>query len=92
MRQLRSDVDAAVAEGRNRPLPLQRLRPLLQDERPEPTSHQTQTTTRKSNLINLKKFGFFMLGYFFELRDLQSNGPSVKMTNFPFNFGHFLKK
>ena len=45
MRQLRRHVDAAVEERRHRPLPLQCLRSLLQDERPEPTAHQTQTET-----------------------------------------------
>jgi hypothetical protein len=43
MRQLRGDEHAPVAARRHRPLPLQRLRTLLQDERPEQTSHQAQT-------------------------------------------------
>lgn len=44
MRQLRRDVDTLVAAGRHRPLPLQRLRTLLQDERSEPTADKTQAT------------------------------------------------
>ena len=42
MRQLRSDLDSAVATRRQWTLPLQRLRPLLQDERHQQTSGQTQ--------------------------------------------------
>ena len=38
MRELRRHLDAAVAEGRDGPLPLQRLRPLPQDERHEQTA------------------------------------------------------
>lgn len=47
MRELRRDIDATVETGRYRSLPLQRLRPLLQDERAEPTSHQAETTAGK---------------------------------------------
>ena len=42
MRQLRGNLNPAVAERRQRPLPLQRLRPLLQDERPEQAPRQAQ--------------------------------------------------
>ena len=42
MRQLRRDVDAALAPGRQRPLLVQRVRPLLQDERHQQASHQDQ--------------------------------------------------
>lgn len=41
MRELRGDEYAAVASRRNWPLPVQRLRTLLQDERTEPAAHQT---------------------------------------------------
>ena len=40
MRELRLHPDAAMAAGRYRPLPVQRLRPLQQDERPQPAPHQ----------------------------------------------------
>ena len=42
MRQLRGDLDSPVAAGRQRTLPLQRLRPLLQDERDQPAARQTK--------------------------------------------------
>lgn len=42
MRELWRDQHSAVATRRHRPLPLQRLRPLLQDERTEPTPDQAQ--------------------------------------------------
>lgn len=45
MRQLRLRVDAAVAQGRHRALPVQRLRPLPQDERHQQAAHQTTETT-----------------------------------------------
>lgn len=45
MRELWRDEHAAVATRRHRPLPLQRLRTLLQDERTEPTTHQAQAET-----------------------------------------------
>ena len=45
VRQLWSDLHAAVATGRHRPLPVQRVRPLPQDERTQPTSHQAATTS-----------------------------------------------
>ena len=64
MRQLRGDVNAALAEGRDGPLPVQRLRPLLQDERPEPAADQTQTATRKSNFTQLL-FNYLLLLFFF---------------------------
>lgn len=40
MRELRLHPDAALAAGRHRPLLVQRLRPLQQDERPQPAPHQ----------------------------------------------------
>ena len=43
MRELRRHLDAAVAEGRDGPLPLQRLRPLPQDERHEQTAGKAVT-------------------------------------------------
>ena len=39
MRQLRGPVHTAVAPGRHRPLPVQRLRSLPQDERRQPAPH-----------------------------------------------------
>lgn len=47
VRELRSYFDASLETGRHRPLPLQRLRALLQDERPESTPHQAETTPGK---------------------------------------------
>lgn len=44
MRQLWRNVDASVAARRHRPLPLQRVRPLLQNERTKSTAYQAQTT------------------------------------------------
>lgn len=41
-------VHPAVAAGRYRPLPVQRLRTVPQDERPEPTTYQAQTETGES--------------------------------------------
>jgi hypothetical protein len=42
----------SLEAGRERPLPLQRLRPLLQDERTEPSSHQAQETAGQfSNIL-----------------------------------------
>lgn len=41
VRQLRLHPDPAVEEGRHRELPVQRLRALHQNERPEPAPHQT---------------------------------------------------
>lgn len=48
MRQLRLRVHAAVAQGRHRTLPVQRLRPLPQDERHQQAAHQTAETTGKT--------------------------------------------
>jgi hypothetical protein len=42
MRQLRGDVDAAMAPGRHGTLLVQRVWPVLQDERAEPTTHQAK--------------------------------------------------
>ena len=50
MRELRRHLDAAVAEGRDGPLPLQRLRPLPQDERHEPALGQAPQTAGKDLL------------------------------------------
>ena len=48
MRQLRLHFDAAVASRRHRPLPVQRLRPLPQNEqRHAATAHQADPTPRK---------------------------------------------
>ncbi len=48
MRQLRLRVHAAVAQGRHRTLPLQRLRPVPQDERNQQAAHQTTETPGKA--------------------------------------------
>ena len=45
VRELRCHVHSTVASRRHRTLPVQRLRTLPQDERPESTSHQAETTT-----------------------------------------------
>ena len=42
MRQLWRELDPSVAAGRQRKLPLQRLRPLLQDERDQQAARQAQ--------------------------------------------------
>jgi hypothetical protein len=47
VRQLRCDEHAAVATRRNRTLPLQCVRTLLQDEWTEQAAHQTQKKTGK---------------------------------------------
>lgn len=45
MRELRGDQHASMATRWHRSLPLQRVRPLLQDERAEPAAHQAQAET-----------------------------------------------
>lgn len=52
VRQLRRDVDASVAAGRNRSLFVQRLWSLLQDERAKPSAHQAQAQTGKCKSRN----------------------------------------
>ncbi|PKK16854.1 erythroid transcription factor-like, partial [Columba livia] len=42
VRELRGDGDAAVAPGRHRPLPVQRLRALPPAQRPQPAPHPPQ--------------------------------------------------
>ena len=54
MRQLRGDIDAVVAQGRQRTLPVQRMRPLLQNERPKQTLDQTQATNGKTILTDFR--------------------------------------
>lgn len=49
MRQLWLRVHAAVAQGRHRALPVQRLRPLPQDERHQQAAHQTAETTGETH-------------------------------------------
>ncbi|TGZ55517.1 hypothetical protein DBV15_06695 [Temnothorax longispinosus] len=44
VRELRRHIDTPLETRRHWPLPLQRLRALLQDERTESTSHQAETT------------------------------------------------
>ncbi len=48
MCELRSHLHPAVAAGRNGPLPLQRVRPVPQDERPEPAPYQAKAQTGES--------------------------------------------
>ena len=48
VRELWRYLNPAVAQGRQRPLPLQRLRSLLQNERAEPAAHQAQEETGKT--------------------------------------------
>lgn len=48
MCKLRGHLDSSVATGRYRPLLVQRLWTLPQDERAEPTAYQTQTQTGES--------------------------------------------
>ena len=47
MRELRRDFDALVAQRWHRSLPMQRLRPLPQDERHEPAARQINQKTGK---------------------------------------------
>ena len=54
MCQLRRDFNSSMAEGWQRPLPLQRLRPLLQNEWYKSAPGQTKTQNGKSELA--KKF------------------------------------
>lgn len=57
MRQLRGHEYAALAARRHRPLPLQRVRTLLQDERTEQTAHQAQAKTGEcKNPTNFMSF------------------------------------
>lgn len=52
MRELRVRVHAAVAQGRNRTLPVQRLRPLSQDERHQQAADQTAETAGETRTGN----------------------------------------
>jgi hypothetical protein len=47
VRELRRHIDTPLETGRHRSLSLQRLWPLLQDERPESTPHQAEATPGK---------------------------------------------
>jgi hypothetical protein len=47
MCQLWRNLDAPVAQGRHWTLPVQRMWPLLQNEWPKSTTHQTETKTCK---------------------------------------------
>ena len=51
VRQLRSNVDTAVASRWHGPLSVQCVWTLSQDERPEPTAHQTEAPTGKCRLL-----------------------------------------
>lgn len=62
VRQLRRHVDPAVAARRHRPLPVQRLWALLQDERPEPAAHQAQAKTGKCKSNFFASFSVVLLG------------------------------
>ena len=81
VRQLRRDIDALMASRRQRPLPLQRLRPLLQDERPKPSADQTETETGKrrqqNSLIGLvicfnSRIFHFLFSFFFHFPVIRS--------------------
>ena len=54
MRQLRSNVNAALASWRQRPLLVQRVRPLLQDERHQPASSETKKKNGEPNIFVLQ--------------------------------------
>ena len=56
MRQLCGNLNPVVAERRQRPLPLQRLRPLLQDEWYKSSSGQTKTQNGESITIQLEQY------------------------------------
>lgn len=47
MRELRCDIDATLAKGRYRPLSVQRMWTLSQDERHEQAAHQALQTPGK---------------------------------------------
>lgn len=53
MRQLRRNIDAPLAPRRHRPLPVQRVRPLPQDERHEPTLGPSTPSAGKQGLSSL---------------------------------------
>ena len=53
MCQLRRELDSSVAAGRQRKLPLQRLRPLLQDERDQQAARQTKAKDGKETVGSL---------------------------------------
>ena len=53
--QLRRDLNSSLAEGWQRPLPLQRLRPLLQNEWYKSAPGQTKTQNGKSQFIEKSK-------------------------------------
>lgn len=58
VRQLRLRVHAAVAPGRHRTLPVQRLRPLPQDERHQQATHQaTEAPGKTHESSNVKRVG-----------------------------------
>ena len=59
-------VHAPVEAGRERPLPLQRLRPLLQDERTESAAYQTQEKIGEFGFLSFF-FYLFMINYLFSL-------------------------
>ena len=63
VRQLWCHLDPAVAARWQRPLPLQRLRTLLQNERPEPAPHQTKEKAgkRRAPLLILSELISFCL-------------------------------
>ena len=54
MRQLRSNIDSSVATRRQRPLLVQRVWPLLQDERTKSASHQTKEKTGRNIIHNFR--------------------------------------
>ena len=51
MCKLRCHLHPSVAAGWYRPLPVQRLRTVPQDERPEPTAYQAETQTGESHFL-----------------------------------------
>ena len=69
MRQLRRDLDTSVAAGRQRPLPLQRLRTLLQDERDQQAPRQTEEANGEVNALGTREghlfttFAIFLVFY-----------------------------
>jgi PPE-repeat protein len=53
MRQLRGDVDAAMASGRHGTLLVQRVWLVLQDERAEQATHQAETSAGEYHTTGL---------------------------------------
>ena len=61
MCQLWRYINPAVETGWERSLPVQRLRPLLQDERAEQAAHQTKAKTGEKQVPRTKIYFYFFI-------------------------------